>query len=198
MRSQGGLYYAERRGVRRRRWTSWCASRGCAAALGENGRRYVRAELPLGRGAGALPRADRGRSRLAALAGAGPVGHGPLGHRQRRDDPVRVADVEQHPLRDLARHPLRLQVDHEQGLPALDLARRPPARPSCRPGSCGCDRRSPRAGGRASLAPGTSSTLRMVPTRMSSLSTSALETVGFTAAGRKSGIGCPHADTPET
>ena len=55
------------------------------------------------------------------LSGAGAVGHCFLGHREHGRDAVRVADVEQHPLRDLARHPPRLHVHDEERLQALDL-----------------------------------------------------------------------------
>ena len=43
------------------------ATRACAARMGESGRRYVEAQLPLGGRARPLPRADRGRRRARGL-----------------------------------------------------------------------------------------------------------------------------------
>src|SRR5262249_52450386 len=51
------------------------------------------------------------------------VGHRPFRRRERRHEPGGVADVEQHPLRPFAGHPLRLEVDDEQRLAADDLLR---------------------------------------------------------------------------
>ena len=44
-------------------------------------------------------------------------------HRQRRLHAVGIADIEQHPFRNLAHHFLWLEIDDEQRLLAFDLAR---------------------------------------------------------------------------
>ena len=52
-----------------------------------------------------------------------PVRQRALRHGQRRGELVGVPDVEEHPLRQLARHALRLEVDDEQRLPPDELLR---------------------------------------------------------------------------
>src|SRR5262249_8932842 len=74
------------------------------------------------------PRATTRATRLkdtdassSSSACPGAVGHRPLRHRQRRHEAVGIADVEQHPLRHLAGHLLRLEIDDEQRLLADQL-----------------------------------------------------------------------------
>src|ERR1039458_10217978 len=56
------------------------------------------------------------------LPGAGAVGDGDFGSGQHGREAVGEAEIEEHALLDDAAHFARLEIDHEEGLLALDLA----------------------------------------------------------------------------